>query len=135
MKGWWCVRYGDALAWVEAPTQADAVRRSLDLHPLGDWTDDARDLVVFPQDAYPDNTGRHDYTRAVLNARPPSGRRSSSRGTKSPIPSFGRGPCVARRSAISPLPEPLGLSRCVTWLRDERPCRGRLAAGGSIPWR
>ena len=48
MKGWWCVRYGDALAWVEAPTDAGAVRRSLDLHPLGDWTDDARELAVFP---------------------------------------------------------------------------------------
>ena len=30
-----------------------ALRRSLDLHPLGDWTDDARKLAVFPQDAYP----------------------------------------------------------------------------------
>ena len=52
MEGWWCVRYGDALAWVEAPSEAAAVRRSLDLHCLGDWTDDERDLVVFPQDAY-----------------------------------------------------------------------------------
>ena len=42
VKGWWCVRFGDALAWVEAPSEAAAVRRSLDLHPLGDWTDDAR---------------------------------------------------------------------------------------------
>ena len=48
MDGWWCVRYGDSLAWVEAPTAASALRRSLDLHSLGDWTDDARDLVVFP---------------------------------------------------------------------------------------
>ena len=70
MKGW-CVRYGDALAWMEAPTAVPAVRRSLDLHPLGDWTDDAGQLAVFPQDACPDNAGRHDYTRAVLNARPP----------------------------------------------------------------
>ena len=45
MTEWWCVRYGDALAWVEAPSEAAAVRRSLDLHPLGDWTDDARDIV------------------------------------------------------------------------------------------
>ena len=75
MKGWWCVRHGDALAWVEAPTAAEAVRRSLDLHPLGDWTADARELVVFPQDAYPDNTGRHDYTRAVLKAGPAPRRR------------------------------------------------------------
>ena len=36
------MRYGDALAWVEAPSEADAVRRSLDLYRLGDWTDDVR---------------------------------------------------------------------------------------------
>ena len=85
MKGWWCVRYGDALAWVEAPTQADAVRRSLDLHPLGDWTDDARELVVFAQDSYPDNAGRHDYTRAVLEANPspPRRRRAGPRSGRS----------------------------------------------------
>ena len=71
MDGWWCVRYGDALACVEASSSAAAVRRSLDLHPLGDWTDDARKLVVFPQDAYPEHAGPHDYTRAVLNAEPP----------------------------------------------------------------
>ena len=52
VKGWWCVRYGDALACVEAPSAAAALRRSLDLHPLGDWTDDPRELLVFPQDAY-----------------------------------------------------------------------------------
>ena len=34
MRGWWCVRFGDALAWVEAPSEASAVWRSLDLHPL-----------------------------------------------------------------------------------------------------
>ena len=51
--------------------QPPALRRSLDLHPLGDWTDDAGKLVVFPQDAYPDHAGPHDYTRAVLNAEPP----------------------------------------------------------------
>ena len=79
MKGWWCVRYGDALACVEAPSVAAALRRSLDLHPLGDWTDDARDLVVFPQDAYPDHAGPHDYTRAVLNAEPPPLERRSAR--------------------------------------------------------
>ena len=75
MEGWWCVRYADALAWVEAPTDAEAVRRSLGLHPLGDWTDDARELVVFPQDAYPENSGAHDYTRAVLEANPSRPRR------------------------------------------------------------
>ena len=136
MEGWWCVRYGDALAWVEAPTEAEAVRRSLDLHPLGDWTDDARELVVFPQDSYPDNTGRHDYTRAVLNARPPSGRRSSSGGTpRDRSRALARGSCVTGYRAIPTLPSPLALSRCVTRLRDERPRRGRLAPGGSIPWR
>ena len=72
MEGWWCVRFGDALAWVEARSEAAAVRRSLDLHPLGDWTDDARRLVIFPQDAYPENAGPHDYTRVVLNAASPS---------------------------------------------------------------
>ena len=51
------------------------MRRSLDLAPLGDWTDDARELVVFPQDAYPDHAGPHDYTRAVLSAEPSSPRR------------------------------------------------------------
>ena len=71
MEGWWCVRYGDALACVQAPSAAAALRRSLDLYPLGDWTDDARELVVFPEDVYPDHAGPHDYTRAVLNAEPP----------------------------------------------------------------
>ena len=87
MKGWWCVRYGDALACVEAPSAAAALRRSLDLHALGDWTDDARELVVFPQDAYPDHAGPHDYTRAVLNAvpPPPECRRARPRGPGSSL--------------------------------------------------
>ena len=79
MDGWWCVRYGHALAWVEARSEAAAVRRSLDLHPLGDWTDDARELVVFPQDAYPEHAGPHDYTRAALNAGPPPWARRGAR--------------------------------------------------------
>ena len=81
MEGWWCVRFGNALACVEAPSEAAAVRRSLVLHPLGDWTDDARRLAAFPQDAYPDYAGPHDYTRAVLRADPPSfpGRRPQRR--------------------------------------------------------
>ena len=63
------------------------MRRSLDLHPLGDWTDDARELVVFPQDAYPDHAGPHDYTRAVLNAEPPplERRRARARGPGSSL--------------------------------------------------
>ena len=73
------MRYGDALAWVEAPSAAAALRRSLDIHPLGDWTDDAGELVVFPQDAYPDHAGPHDYTRAVLNAEPPPPERRRAR--------------------------------------------------------
>ena len=82
MKGWWFVRYGDGLAWVEAPSAQQALRHSLDLHLLGDWTHDARELVVFPQDAYPDHAGPHDYTRAVLNAEPPplERRRARPRG-------------------------------------------------------
>ena len=75
MEGWWCVRHGDALACVEAPSAPEALRRSLDLHALGDWTDDARQLVVFPQDAYAENAGSHDYTRAVLRAPPSPPRR------------------------------------------------------------
>ena len=82
MKGWLCVRYEDALAWVEAPSAAAALRRSLDLHPLGDWTDDARALAVFAQDAYPDNAGPHDYTRAVL---------SDSVGVSRALPSLAMG--------------------------------------------
>ena len=35
MDGWWCVRHGDALAWVGASSAAAAMRRSFDLHPLG----------------------------------------------------------------------------------------------------
>ena len=87
MEGWWCVRYGDALACVEAPSAAAALRRSLELHPLGDWTDDARKLAVFPQDAYPDHAGPHDYTRAVLNAElpPPERRRARPRGPGSSL--------------------------------------------------
>ena len=84
MEGWWCVRHGNALAWVEAPTAAAAVERSLKLNPLGDWTDDAGELVVFPQEAYPENSGPHDYTRAVLNADPPRRRRRA--GPRNPGP-------------------------------------------------
>ena len=89
MEGWWCVRYGDSLAWVEAPTAAAAVQRSLGLHPLGDWTDDTAELVVFPQDAYPENTGAHDYTRAVLNANPPPKRRRAGPGKPRPAHPLG----------------------------------------------
>ena len=79
MNGCWCVRYGDALAWVEAPSEAAAVRRSLDLHPLGEWTDDVCNLLVFPQNEYVENAGPHDYTRAVLDANPSSLKRSPAR--------------------------------------------------------
>ena len=73
------MRYGDVLACVEAPSAGVALGRSLDFHPLGDWTDDARKLDVFPQDAYPDHAGPHDYTRAVLNAEPPPPERRRAR--------------------------------------------------------
>ena len=46
-----------------------------DLHRLASWTNDVRELVVFPQDDYPDRAGSHDYTRAVLSAEPSSPRR------------------------------------------------------------
>ena len=90
MDGWWCVRHGDALACVEAPSAQEALRRSL-IHALGDWTDDARELVVFPQDAYAENAGPHDYTRAVLRAHPsPPRRRGPPRDTRSPASSASR---------------------------------------------
>ena len=104
MKGWWCVRYGDALACVEAPSAGAALRRSLDLYPLGDWTDDARNLVVFPQDAYPEHAGPHDYTRAVLNADGPSGSRSRNRGSQSPTTPSLRSARRAARPALGPAP-------------------------------
>ena len=66
------------------PTAAAAVQRSLSLHFLGDWTDDAAELVVFPQDAYPENTGPHDYTRAMLSANPPPKRRRAGPGKPRP---------------------------------------------------
>lgn len=86
MDGWWCVRFGGALARVEAPSEAAAVRRSLELHPLGDWTDDARRLVACPQDAYPDHSGPDDYTRAVRRAKAAPGRPSRRRGLSSRSP-------------------------------------------------
>ena len=87
MKESWYLRYGDGLAWVEAPSGAAAVRPSPNLRRLGDWTDDAHRLVVLPQDAHPDHAGSHGYTRAVLTANrytdrwPPSRR---SRGAETP---------------------------------------------------
>ena len=102
MEGWWCVRHGDELAWVEAPTAAAAVRRSLELHPLGDWTDDVGVLVVFAQDAYPENGGPRDYTRAVLDAGPPARRRRAG-------PSNPRPPVLACLAAVVVLA--LGLAR------------------------
>ena len=66
-------------------TPAAAVRRSFALHPLGDWTRDARELVVLSQDAYSENSGSHDYTRAVLNARlDRAQRRNTSRARNPP---------------------------------------------------
>ena len=97
MHGWWCVRYGDSLAWVEAPTAAAAVERSLGLHPLGDWTDDAGELLVFAQDDYPANGGPHDYTRAVLNANPPPRRRRAGPRKPRPAPALA---CLAAAVAL-----------------------------------
>ena len=75
MEGWWCVRHGDALAWVEAPSAPSALRRSLDLHRMGDWTNAARDSSSSPRMTTPTVRGPHDYTRAVLSAEPSSPRR------------------------------------------------------------
>ena len=97
MDGWWCVRHGDTLASVEAPTAAAALDRSLDLHPLGDWTGDAGALVVFPQDDYPNNTGPHDYTRAVLNADPSPRRRCLGPRKSRPAPALA---CLAAAVAL-----------------------------------
>ncbi|MDD9981601.1 MAG: excalibur calcium-binding domain-containing protein [Gammaproteobacteria bacterium] len=85
MAGWWWVRYGDALAWVETLTAEEAVRRSLELNAMSDWTDDSRELAVFAQDAYSENSGRHDYTHAVQEARhsPPRPRRAGPRSARS----------------------------------------------------
>lgn len=38
--------------WVEAPSAPEALRRSLDLHALVDWTDDSCELVVFPRERF-----------------------------------------------------------------------------------
>ena len=55
------------------PSPASAfLQRSLELHPLGDWTDDSSELVVFREDDYAEHAGAHDYTRAVLRAEPSS---------------------------------------------------------------
>ena len=63
MKGWWCMRFGDALAWVEAPSEAATVRRSLSL-PWG--------------------TGR--MTRAISSSSP----RTRTRTTPTPTTTPGR---------------------------------------------
>ena len=97
MEGWWCVRHGDALAWVEAPTAPTAVQRSLDLHPLGDWTADTGELVVFPQDAYPENAGPHDYTRAVVDADSSPRRRRAGPRKARPAPALA---CLAAAVAL-----------------------------------
>ena len=114
MESRWRVRYGDALAWVEAPSGPAAVRRSLDLHPLGDWTDDAPELVVFPQDAYPEHAEPHDYTRAVMNAGPPSRRRR-------PAPRRGRSLALVCLVGLSP------------WVSSTRPQERRGGASRSPP--
>lgn len=85
MEGWWCVRHGDPLAWVEAPSAPAALRRSLVLHVLGDWTNSARELVVVLEDA-----GFHDYTRAVLSAAGLQVPSSRSRGSRDVMARSGR---------------------------------------------
>ena len=63
-----CPHYGDALAWVEAPSVSWALRPLLELHLASDWTDDARELSVFPQDGYweaPKSVGSNGETVSV----------------------------------------------------------------------
>ena len=121
MEGWWCVRYGAALAWVEAPSGEAAVRRSLDLHPFGDWTDDARRLVVFPVNAYPLNSGPHDYTRAVLNADLPSLRALPSRRTpRARTRASHRVSRAAACVASAPVTGASGSSRSLAFVRASR---------------
>ena len=103
MDGWWCVRNCDALAWVEAPSAPAAPRRSLELHPLGDSTDDMCQLAVCAQDAYPNYTGPHDYTRAVIHAHPASHQRPRAPSRRQQSPS---------RSAPSSLPSLLRRRAC-----------------------
>ena len=47
-EGWLTMSQAAAKLGVEAPSAPAAIRRFLDLHALGDWTDDARQLTVFP---------------------------------------------------------------------------------------
>ena len=76
MKGWWCVWHGDALAWDQTPSAREALRRSLDLHRLGDWTDDVRKIVVFPRITARTMLGRT--TTPALSSEP-WGRRGRAR--------------------------------------------------------
>lgn len=120
MKGCWWVRFGDALAWIDAPSEATSVRPALDLHRLGNWTDDARNLVIFPQHAYPHNSGSHGCTRAALNVRPPSGRLFPSPGVpRTRTRALHVGPCSPRCWAFPPFPQALDLFRCALWLFED----------------
>ena len=63
--------FGMAMRWLASkllrqPQRCGAAARST-FTLWATWTDDARKLVVFPQDAYPDHAGPHDYPRTVLN--------------------------------------------------------------------
>lgn len=62
MNGWWCVRFGDALAWVEAPSAPAAMWRSLDL--------DRRQCPPGRFDRYRLGSGFGPFT--VVCTRPPS---------------------------------------------------------------
>ena len=97
MRGWWCVRYGDALAWVEAPSGAAAVRRSLDLAPMGDWTDDVQNLVVFPQDRYPEEC-------RTSRLHPRRSERRSIFGASIPVPRYAEGPNPSLHPDITRIP-------------------------------
>ena len=106
MRGWWCVRFGDALAWVEAASGPAAVRRSLELAPLGDWTDDMRELAVVPQGCLPGQC-RPPRLHPGRPERQPSASPASSRtDAQATIASRRRLPCWAPR--VRPRPQRLG---------------------------
>ena len=81
MDGWWCVRHGGrsrvGRGIVGGCRDATLVRPT----SFRSWSNGVGDLVVFPQNVYPDNFGPHDYTRVVLNANPPA----ISRGRSQPL--------------------------------------------------
>ena len=82
MKGWWCVRYGDALAWVEAPSEA-TVRPMMSMFTpstMGIRRSTVVTVVSSPAARSTTATGRMTATRSTLRYRrePPVRRRRSA---------------------------------------------------------